>query len=619
MYELEIAHSDQASDSLTVEQRALFRDASAGVVGFSLLPWEEHCTECAMPACFSTCDLYEARPDGKCRRFAHGIKPLPDVPTLQGYAVKIQFKPWAQLMAYANTDLLPIEQLQRVEERFAKLDSLVTSVVGTGISIAGRKNIPARMQRRIKQWVSHSGRYADPALSPDYFLVEIFNPNTTACQLTLKLINPDPEKRNIPYQELLDVKPGFNRFKFDCAPIFNRVDTRASIHITVIPNNIDDQDAPLTLYFGSLGFVADKVYREQRQRATSDVSDADKNSPVKIVIWDLDHTMWHGVLVEDGADGVKLKPGIAEIIKTLDARGIVNSVASKNDYDNAMQQLAKFGLQEYFVFSRISWEPKGGAVKQIIKDFNVGADTAVFIDDQPFERDQVKQIEPKVRAIDAVEYQNILKWPGFNPPLSAESAGRRQSYLTQRQRDAALESFSGEYAEFLRECQIRLTVMRSAGALADRLHELVQRTNQLNFSGRRYLRDEIVQILGDSTYDHFALSCCDRYGDYGVIGFALIDKRGPTPLLKDLMLSCRVQSKRVEHAFFAYLMNLYKAQGFTALDAIYRKTDRNQPAGRVFAEIGFIVTGSHENTVNYRYELSVVPQVDVVTVTEVAP
>jgi FkbH-like protein len=189
----------------------------------------------------------------------------------------------------------------------------------------------------------------------------------------------------------------------------------------------------------------------------------------------------------------------------------------------------------------------------------------------------------------------------------------------QRVRDQALESFSGEYFDFLRECEIRLTVARAANAWADRLHELVQRTNQLNFSGRRYSRDEISGLLCDPKIDHFALSCSDRYGEYGVIGFAVVDKSGAVPVLRDLMLSCRVQSKRVEHAFFSYLMKLYQSQGFAAFEAVYRKTERNQPAGKVFGEVGFVETGSSDNVIDYRYEFSRgIPEVDVVTVVEVS-
>ena len=619
MYELEIANTDRSVETLTAQQRQQFHDVDADVVAFSLIPWEEHCTECAMPACFTSCDLYEARPDGKCRRFKYGIKPLRGVPTLQGYAVKIEFKRWAQLMAYANTRMLPLNRLRTVESALLATDRVVASLPGSGLSVAGRKNIPARMQRRLKQWSARSGLFDDAALRPDYFLVEVFNPDAAACQMTLRLISPDAPGNSIPYQQLLEVAPGFNRFKFDCRDIFARVDPDASIHATITPNEAEDSTRALILYFGSLGFVADLKYRAALAKRDATISEKDKTKAVKIVVWDLDNTMWKGILVEDGPNGIQLMPGIAEIIKQLDARGIVNSVASKNDHDHAMEQLKRFGLSEYFVFSRISWGPKGDALKQIVKDFNVGADSVVFLDDQSFERDQVRKIEPKIRTFDASEYRNILDWPGFNPPQSAESAGRREFYKMQKVRDEALESFSGEYFDFLRECRIKLSVLRAASAWADRLHELVQRTNQLNFSGRRYAREEITSLLNDPQFDHFALSCADRYGEYGVIGFAVVDKRGAVPVLRDLMLSCRVQSKRVEHAFFSYLMKLYRTAGCAALEAVYRKTERNQPAGKVFGEVGFAETGRSDDVINYRYDFTRdIPEVDVVTVVEVS-
>jgi len=626
MYELEISHNGQGPDDLLPDQRVLFLDSEARIVGFSLLPWEEHCTECAMPACFSSCDLYEARSDGKCRRFKNGIIPIWNVPTLQGFAVKIEFKPWAQLMARGNINLLPIDILKRLERITANVDASVSRMFGTSISIAGRKNLPARMQRRIKRWISKFALIHDISLIPDYFLIEVLNLNATACKISLKIANPGEEKRAIPYCELLNLQPGFSRYKLNCQQIFTHVDPASPVYITLIPNGVNERNNTLSLYFGSIGFAADLAFREcppntnpaVTRSIEQSVSESDKSSPVKVVIWDLDHTLWHGILVEDGTDGVELKPGIADVIKELDSRGIVNSIASKNDYENAMRQLERFGLKEFFVFSRIDWGPKGDAVGKIIKDFNVSADTVVFIDDQPFERDQVRRVLPKVRTIDSMEYQNILHWPGFNPEKSTESANRRQQYVIQRVRDADLATFPGQYEDFLRECCLKLSISRSAGVMVDRLQELVQRTNQLNFSGRRYSRDEITQLLTDPQMDHFSLSCADRYGDYGVIGFALVDRHGPMPVLRDLMLSCRVQSKRIEHAFFSYLLNLYREKGFAYFDAIYYRTNRNQPAGRVFGEVGFTEMSAQGAALNYRFEFTrEIPHVDVVDINEI--
>src|SRR5262245_6438166 len=108
---------------------------------------------------------------------------------------------------------------------------------------------------------------------------------------------------------------------------------------------------------------------------------------IKCVVWDLDNTLWHGALIEDGY--VRLKDNVVGIIKTLDSRGILQSIASKNDYDQALDQLRRFGLAEYFLYPQINWNTKSSSIKVISSSINIGLDAVGFIDDQEFERDEV--------------------------------------------------------------------------------------------------------------------------------------------------------------------------------------------------------------------------------------
>jgi FkbH-like protein len=312
---------------------------------------------------------------------------------------------------------------------------------------------------------------------------------------------------------------------------------------------------------------------------------------VKIMVWDLDNTLWNGVLVEDGVDRLSLRPGVADIVKALDARGIVNSVASKNDAAPALAAIAHFGLAEYFVFPQISWNPKSQALRQIIADFNIGEDTVAFIDDQPFERSEVQSALPEVRTYDAAEAQTLLARPEFNPEVSSESASRRMHYVNEGARQALKAALDGdEYDVFLRECDLRMEILQGEGQNVDRIYELTQRTNQMNFSGTRYTRDDIVRILGDSTLDAFSLRCQDKFGDYGTVGFALVartSQTSPHPRVVDLAFSCRVQSKRAEHAFLAWLGGQYAAQGMDRLEVRYVPTARNKAVAAVFDDMGF--------------------------------
>jgi FkbH-like protein len=119
----------------------------------------------------------------------------------------------------------------------------------------------------------------------------------------------------------------------------------------------------------------------------------------------------------------------------------------------------------------------------------------------------------------------------------------------------------------------------------ERVHELTQRTNQMNFSGNRYDRLRLAEILQTPYLDTYVIKCEDKFGSYGVVGFALVDKREPR--LTDLMFSCRIQSKQVEHAFLAHIIDKYTSSDQPNFFANYKKTPRNAPSGRVFEDMGF--------------------------------
>src|SRR5208282_1794013 len=151
-------------------------------------------------------------------------------------------------------------------------------------------------------------------------------------------------------------------------------------------------------------------------------------------------------------------------------------------------------------------------------------------------------------------------------------------------RHQVAQSFGENYMEFLEHCQIELTIQPMTEANLERVHELTQRTNQMNFSGNRYDRDVLRKILSNPHLDTFVLSCEDRFGSYGVIGFSIVDRREPR--MTDLMFSCRIQSKRVEHAFLAWLIRKYIDETGNDFYADYRMTPRNAPSGKVFADLG---------------------------------
>jgi FkbH-like protein len=311
---------------------------------------------------------------------------------------------------------------------------------------------------------------------------------------------------------------------------------------------------------------------------------ASNDRKIKCVVWDLDNTLWDGILVEDGPENLRLKPDVAEIIKELDGRGILHSIASKNNPEEALRVLKRFRLDEYFLFPQISWQPKSQAVQTIARELNIGMNTLLFVDDSDFELREVASACPDVRIVRADQYRSLPGIDACQVQVTAEGSDRRKMYQVDASRQQVATGFGQDYLAFLRHCEIALNIRPLTESNLDRVHELTQRTNQMNFSGNRYTRDLLREILSASHLDTYVLDCEDRFGSYGVIGFSIVDRREPR--MTDLMFSCRVQSKRVEHAFLAFLIRRHIAESGRDFRANYRATERNAPSGRVFADLG---------------------------------
>ena len=214
-------------------------------------------------------------------------------------------------------------------------------------------------------------------------------------------------------------------------------------------------------------------------------------------------------------------------------------------------------------------------MSRIARLLNIGVDSLAFVDDQPFEREEVRAALPQVAVIDARESAGLPDRPECRVPVTEESRARRSLYRQQERRDAVLEAFPGDYTSFLKDCGIQLRLSPLSEANLERVYELAQRTNQMNFSGNRYPREQLREIMRSPHHETFVMGCSDKFGSYGIVGFAVVDLREPR--LLDLMFSCRIQSKRVEHAFLGYLLTRYARLQSRDLHASYRRTEKNGP------------------------------------------
>ena len=275
---------------------------------------------------------------------------------------------------------------------------------------------------------------------------------------------------------------------------------------------------------------------------------------IKCVVWDLDNTIWDGVLLEDS--NVQVKKDVVAIIKELDNRGILQSISSKNDFELSKEKLQEFGLWDYFIYPHISWNAKSEAVADIAKCINIGIDTLAFIDDQEFEREEVKYSNPEVLCIDALKLDNILELDELNPRfITSNSKNRRKMYQNDIVRNNIEKNFKGTKEEFLETLEMKLKISYAKVEDLQRMEELTVRTHQLNSTGYIYSYEELKEFIELDNYEVLVAQLEDKFGEYGKIGIALIEKKNKIWELKLLLMSCRVMSKGVGNVLMNYIIN----------------------------------------------------------------
>lgn len=298
------------------------------------------------------------------------------------------------------------------------------------------------------------------------------------------------------------------------------------------------------------------------------------NEEVKCVVWDLDNTIWDGTLLE--SQSVVPKPKIKKVIVELDSRGILQSIASKNNYDDAMTKLKEFGIDQYFLYPEIHWNPKSESIINIQKKLNIGTDSFLFIDDQPFERDEVSSSLPDVETIDACEYLQILNKRRLNPKFITEDSRRRRlMYLEDIKRNKEEEEFRGPKREFLASLNMKFVISEAKEQDLKRAEELTIRTNQLNATGRTYDYQELRQIMKSDKHKLYVCELTDKYGSYGKIGLAVIEMNKKYWFLKMLLMSCRVLSRSVGSVLLSYIM-LQASRSGVPLLADFKQTKKNK-------------------------------------------
>ncbi len=560
---------------------------SAPPAALAFLWWSEHCIECAEPECYTSCALYQRRPDGRCRRFAWGIRPAPAAASYRGVAADVAFKTWGKLETHGNAWLEPAATVLRRERLLAGGARAWSAPAAEDAALTrdpeGRPLPPAprRIVKRLHaRWLRGE---AAPAFRPEHFRVDVHNPGAAAValQVSMRIADATPDGPP-PFLTSLTLPPGRSCHTI-AAPLFAPIlDARRPFKIAVMPAG----DATARLIFLGLDLVGAPA--PVRPPAAP---------PIKCVVFDLDGTVWDGVLVEGG--DTRPRAAMLALIQALDARGILVSVASKNDPAAALAGLRAGGLADYVLHPQIGWGPKSRGLRAIAESLNIGIDSLAFVDDSPFERAEVAAALPEVRCVAAEDAPTLLDDPRCAGSAGADARQRRAYYRTEASRRDAAAAWAEDHLGFLKSCALVLHIDDYQDADFERVVDLVQRTNQLNFSGAKYTRDQVATALDDDGLRVLVLRCQDRFGDYGTVGVVLVQRTGRVLRIEDMMISCRVQGRRIEQAVFAHLAATAAAKTpdgtpDKALDALwirFRPTGRNAPAARLLDELGFTADG----------------------------
>lgn len=261
---------------------------------------------------------------------------------------------------------------------------------------------------------------------------------------------------------------------------------------------------------------------------------------IKLVIWDLDETFWKGTLSEEGIEYIHENHNL---VIELTNRGIVNSICSKNDFKKVQDTLINYGIWDYFVFPAIDWIPKGKMVEQIIERMNLRAPNVLFIDDNLMNLNEVAYMNEGINICEPKYIKELLQ-SSYLKGKDDSKHSRLTQYKNLEQKIIDFESSTGSNIDFLRDSNIVVTIGNNCIDEIDRIAELVERTNQLNYTKLRDSKDILIEKITNLNNKSGYISVKDKYGDYGIVGFYLLNISNNT--LEHFVFSCRTLNMYIE-------------------------------------------------------------------------
>lgn len=360
---------------------------------------------------------------------------------------------------------------------------------------------------------------------------------------------------------------------------------------------------PKYWYMGKMAFSG-RVFKEAALDIKAAVRAASGQAR-KLIMLDLDDTLWGGIVGEVGWQNLRLggHDPIGEAfvdfqraLRVLRRRGIVLAISSKNDESVAMEAIRRHPEMvlrpEDFVAWRINWGDKAANIADLVGELNLGLQSVVFIDDQPAERARVREALPEVLVPDWPAEQMLYRQAlqslrCFDAvSISDEDRQRTQMYATQRERDRVRESV-GSVEQWLRSLDLTVGIETVKDTNRKRVVQLLNKTNQMNLSTRRLSDVDLAEWLGQGQRAMWCFRVSDQFGDSGLTGILSVDSTDGVARIVDFVLSCRVFGRRIEWVMLRTVIDYAKSLGLKQVVAAYKRTEKNKPCLEFFGRSGF--------------------------------
>ncbi len=341
----------------------------------------------------------------------------------------------------------------------------------------------------------------------------------------------------------------------------------------------------------------------------------------KVLVCDLDNTLWGGVIGEDGFDGIQLGdeyPGTAyqalqRAILDLYNRGVILAICSKNNEEDAMEVIRKHpGMllrPEHFAAQRINWNNKSRGLQELAVELNIGTSALAFLDDNPNEREVVRMQMSEITVIDLpdnpMEFELILRRQHVfeRISLTEEDLNKGELYAQQLKR-RELQKNTVTIEEYLQSLEMEMEIVPNGERTLERVAQLTQKTNQFNMTTKRYSIQQIKKMDEDPGWSIFAFGVRDRLGDNGIVGATIVSHREEEFEINTFLMSCRVIGRTVETAMLDIVVGEAKEQGVNRITGWIFPTRKNIPARDFYRKHGFSLVEEKEDAVRWELGLS---------------